>query len=283
MTDDSEEPLNRGPVSEEPPPAPPRGEGGHPEGLPVERLARTQKVHQRYFRLLRLSRLALIGFIVLAAIFLLWAVPWLPSGLDVDDYTPELAFTVYLLGGVALVGLLALALQELARRDREALMVWTTVFDEATGLHTRQYLYDRLSLECDRARRLNSTFSVIVLQLHQRRTKDGDPIALPRPALQEVARLIDRLTHSSDLVARLSDSEVALVAMGADRSNREALVERLRTAVVLELPRLIGSSDQSLVKAGAATFGRDGTDERSLVQAARTAATFGLQTRPHAA
>lgn len=290
MSDEPYEPSGGHPVAEEAPTEPPAeadpddaSQAEPPSTAQSGRLSRARNLHKRYFNLVRLSRLTMLGFVVLAGIFVLWAVPWLPSGLEADDYTPQLAFTVYLLGGLALAGLLALTLQELARRDRESLLVWTAVYDETTGLHTRQYLFDRLSLECERARRTDAVFTVIVIQLHLRRTKDGDSVALPPKALQEVARLIDRLTNPSDMVARLSDSEVAVLAMAADRSSRDALSERLRRAIVGELPRLIDDSDRSLVRAGAVTFGNDGTDERSLIQAARTAAAFGLPAKSHAA
>src|SRR3990172_13214301 len=122
-----------------------------PETLPPERLRAASTVTRSYYRWLHLRRLAFAAFVILGIFLLLWLVPWLPSGLDTDDYTPEMAFTVYLLAGVALMALLALGFQELARRNRERLMLWSTVYDEGTGPHNRTYLYDRLSLECERA------------------------------------------------------------------------------------------------------------------------------------
>ncbi len=233
---------------------------------------------ETYHRWLRLKRLALAAFFVMAAAFLLWVVPWLPSGLDADDYTPELGFTAYLLGGVAITAVSALFFQELTRRQRERLIVWDAVYDEATGLHSRTYLYDRLSLECERAQRTGSTFSVFVLQIHV-----GGSAAQPSPmlsnvALQKMADLINRLTHRTDLVAHLSGSALAVIAIGVDRAVRSELVERFQAAVEAELPHLLDKPAKVYVRSGAATYGEEGKEAGALVRAAHAAATLAM---PH--
>lgn len=253
------------------------------ETLPPERLHRARRAHRGYYRWLRLSRMALAAFIVTGAVFLIWILPWLPGGLDIEDYTPELAFTVYLLGGAAIAGMLALAFRELARRDRESLMVWATVYDEATGLHNRAYLYDRLSLECERAERAGGVFSIIVLQIRIGGSASGSPPTLSHAALQQVAEQIDRLIHRTDLVAHLSDSELAILAIGVEREHRRLLLDRLRAAVDAELPRFLDRPAVVDVKGGAVTYGVDGNDAGTLVQAARTAAILALPHRGQAA
>lgn len=155
----------------------------------------------------------MIAFLVAGGVLLVWLIPWFPSGLDASDYTPQFAFTVYLLAGVTGVGLLALVLRGLARRDREALMVLGTVYDEATGLHNRSYLNDRLALEASRAERLSYVFSLIVFQVRLGKTGPDSSPTLAKIALQKVAETVERLTHTTDLVALLSDSELAVLAM----------------------------------------------------------------------
>ncbi len=49
----------------------------------------------------RSSRLVPTAFIVLGAAFLLLLLPSLATELDTSDYTPEPAFTLYLLGGMS--------------------------------------------------------------------------------------------------------------------------------------------------------------------------------------
>ncbi len=259
-SDDPERPDDRQATSE------------HADAQGKKRLEQVRAAHRGYFRWLRLSRLALAAFALMAALFLLWALPWLPKGLDAGDYTPELGLTTYLVTGVAVTAVLALVFQELARRNRESLLLWGTVYDEATGLHNRAYLYDRLSLECERAELSGGVFSAVVLQIRLDSPTSGSTPALPRAALREVGELLDGLTHASDLVALLSGSELAVLAMGADRNERGTLQERLRGAVAAGLPRLLPRPALVAVRSGSATFGEDGKDPDTLIQAARAAA-----------
>jgi GGDEF domain-containing protein len=253
------------------------------ERLSPERLGRAKVALRGYYRWLRLSRLALGAFFVFAAIFVAWLVPWLPSGLDSDDYTPEMAFTVYLLGGAVFIGLLAISFRELARRDRESLLVWASVFDEATGLHNRAYLFDRLALECERAQRSGRPFTLFVLQTRLASSKsDGRP-TLSSAVQEKIAGLIDSITHPTDVVALLSPNELALLAFGVGRDERQAIQQRLQEAVDAELLRLIESSSVIDVKVGAATHGIDGTDPSTLVQAGRSGALLSVPRRAKAA
>src|SRR3990170_3097484 len=253
------------------------------EPLSPERLTKAKAAMRGYHRWLRLSRLALGAFLVLAAIFIAWLVPWLPSGLDSDDYTPEMAFTVYLLGGAAFIGLLALSFRELARRDRESLLVWASVYDEATGLHNRAYLYDRLALECERAQRSGREFTLFVLQTRLASpTLDGWP-TLSTAAQEKLASLIDAITHPTDVVALLSANELAVLAFGVGRENRQSIQQRLHTAVDAELPRYLETPVIIDVKIGAATYGVDGTDPSTLVQTGRSGALLAVPRRSNAA
>ena len=233
---------------------------------------------ETYHRWMRLKRLALVAFFVMAAAFLIWTVPWLPSGLETDDYTSELGFTAYLLGSVAISAVLSLLFEELTRRQRERLMVWDAVYDEGTGLHSRTYLYDRLSLECERAKRTGSTFSVFVLQMHIGGSAAEPSPKLSNAALRKMMALINSVTHRTDLVALLSGSALAVVAVGVDRAARSDLVERLQATVEAELPRRLDKPAPAYVRSGAATYGEDGKDASALVRAAQAAARLAL---PH--
>ena len=225
-----------------------------------------------YHRWLRLKRLALAAFITLAALFILWAIPWLPSGLDTGDYTPELAFTTYLLLGVVLTAAAAMACQELARRHREGLLAWAIVYDEAKGVRNRAYLYDRLSLECERAGHNGVVFSILVLRF-------GRIV----PVLERLAELIERVTHRSDVVALLSGRELAILAVDVEVKERGLLLERLRGAVAAELSRLQGKPAIKDIWGGAATYGVDGNDPHTLVQTARAGAKRGSASGTQAA
>jgi GGDEF domain-containing protein len=251
------------------------GRNGAPaslEALPPDRRQRARDAYRSYYRWQRLRRLALAAFLTTALLFVAWLTPWLPGGLDAEDYTLELAFTVNLLVSVVFLAALALAFQELARRQRETLLLWSSVYEEASGLRSRTYLYDRLALECQRARRAGGTFSLLVLRLRITSDTHARPAMVSHAALQEIGALIDRLTHRTDVVALLSGSELAVLAHQVDEHARVALLERLEDTVRLALPRYQDETDSISVRGGASTYGVDGDDAGALVQAARAAA-----------
>lgn len=227
------------------------------------------RVYRAYHRWLRLKRFALVAFLSMAAAFLFWAIPWLPSGLDTSDYTPELAFTTYLLGGIAITAVAAMGCQELARRNREGILAWGSVYDEATGLHNRDYLYDRIALECERAKRNEGVFSIVVF-----RVQADDP----SPGLMTVAELIEGVTHRFDVIALLSDSELAVLSIGVGEEHRRRFVDRIVGTVTTKLSDASARPGAVDLRAGAATYGADGDDTDTLVQAARAA----TRRAPHA-
>ena len=248
-----------------------------------EKNRQATEIHRSYYQWLRLSRLALIAFFAMACFFFFWILPWMPSGLDADDYTPELAFTVYLLAGMGITGILALGARELVRRKREGLIAWSAVYDEATGLHNRTFLYDRLSLECERAEHSGGVFYVIILQIRLYRPTLGPLPTLSNAMLQQIAELINRLTRRSDLVALLGGSELAILAFELGRESQDDLLERLRNAVATELSRLLDESAMVNVAGGVVTYGTQGKEPAALIHAARVAAAFGTLPRSQAA
>ena len=141
------------------------------------------------------------------------------------------------------------------------MVVWTRVYDEATGLRNRAYLYDRLSLECDRTEHSAGVFSILVFR-----------VSGSAPTLDRLGELIKSVIHRSDIVAQLSGRELAILSIGTGEEERELLLERLQGAVAAELSRLPGKPAIRDIQGGAATYGVDGNDPNTLVQAARAGA-----------
>ncbi len=253
------------------------------EPLTPERKRRAVHANRAYYHWVRMRRVAFACFLALAVALLLWLVPWLPSGLDTKDYTPQVEFTVYLLGGVTIFAVLALLFQELAHRQREVLTLWASVYDEATGLHNRTYLHDRLAVECERAKRTGKTFSLIAFQLRVGTTGSASRPALSNDGLRRLAEVINSLTKPTDFVALLTGSELAVFLVDVDRDERHGVEERLRGAILAELPHLLDAKTSVDVKGGAATYGVDGTDAAALVQAARTSGILSVHKRNQAA
>ena len=251
-----------------------------PADVPVsghspERAQRATAIYRSYHRWLRASRLAMAAFLAFAVLFLAWTIPWLPRGFEAADYPPSVVFTIYLLISLTFMGIISFVFREWAWRKRESLMVWSTVYDETTGLHNRSYLLDRLSLECDRASRGNGVFSLIVLQIRIGAAGADKPPTLSNSVLQQVATLIDGLTHPTDLVALVNSNELAVLAIGVDKEHRDALLERLGAAVTEELQDLLPQPVAVSVAGGAATYPMDAKEPNEPMQAARTAAAFG--------
>jgi len=267
-------------------PVPQDGETAHEEPAfdegaarpqPAEPLHRARAAQRGYYRWRRLSRFALTAFVIIGGVTLVWLVPWLRIGLNTTDYTPQLAFTVYLLGGGAILAFLVLGSRELAQRDRERLLAWATVFDEATGLHNRTYFHDRLDLECARGPITREPFSVVVLQF--RGLGAGKRATLSSSTLQQIADQISGLIRRHDLVALLTANELVVLAMSVASPERLELEVRLRRTVSASLPERLSGPANMVLRIGGATYGSDGMLPGALIQTARTAAGFG--TVPH--
>ncbi len=244
------------------------------------RIREAKGAYRSYYRWLRASRLAMAAFLALAALFLVWILPSLPSGLETADYSSKVAFTIYLLAILFATGMTTLVVRGQAWRKREGLMAWSAVYDEATGLHNRTYLFGRISQECERAERMGGVFSLFVLGIWVGGVGNGPPPAVSDTTLQRVAEFMNRLSQPTDLVALLSRNELAILVIGMDREKRAPLLERIRAAVAAELPRILDGPASIDVIGGSSTYAVEAKETVSLIQAARAAATLAL---PHRA
>ena len=250
----------------------PSGPAGAESGTPdafepgpasVESQQRALSVHSRYYALLRRSRLLGVAFWAATAYFVVWAVPWFPGGLSQADYTERMALTLVFGGICALLGIGTLILRENLRRSREVLLAWSTVYDDTTGLFNRRYFLDRLSLECERARRQGTTFSLILLRLDDRA---GRRQGLGDADLQRLASSLVRATRSNDLVALLGGNELAVVAREAPRRMALQVAGRLKTV----LDGSLGGSGLEL-HLGVATYSARTRHPGALLRTARRA------------
>jgi diguanylate cyclase (GGDEF)-like protein len=218
---------------------------------------------RRYYLLLRRSRLMAVAFWVATGYFFFWAIPWFPGGLNEKDYTGRVALTL-ILGGVCVVlGIGTLILREYLRRTREALLAWTTVYDDTTGLYNRRYFYDRLSLECERARRQGTTFSLVVMHFEHGGGHGRGPSA---GGLRRLAGALTRATRSEDMVALVGGNELAVVAMGVSRKMVPQVIERLKRALE---GSLVDSGERLDLRLGASTYGARCRHPSTLLRLAR--------------
>ncbi len=222
--------------------------------------------HRRYLLLLRRSRLLGAAFWVAMAYFFFWAIPWfraipwLPGGLTTEDYTERVSLTLLLGALCAILGLGTLILRDHLRQTREALLAWTAVYDEVTGLYNRQYFFDRLSLECERARRQGTTFSLILMRFEPSTGQRRGPGS---HALRRLGAVLTETMRSNDLVALLGGNELAVVAMGVPRKGAPLMVHRLKAA-------LEGSLAGLSLRMGVATYSARTRNPGTLLRLART-------------
>jgi len=204
-----------------------------------------------------------VAFWVATAYFFYWAIPWFPGGLSEGDYTEQVSLTLILGGLCAILGVGTLILRQHLRRMREALLAWTTVYDETTGLYNRRYFFDRLSLECERARRQGATFSLILMRVEHSNSHGRGPSA---GALRRLGAVLTRTARSNDLVALLGGNELAVLAMGVPHKLAPQVVERLNKALE---GSLVDSGERLSLSLGVATYGTRCHDPGTLLRSAR--------------
>jgi diguanylate cyclase (GGDEF)-like protein len=219
-------------------------------------------LHSRYYALLRRSRLMAVAFWVATAYFFYWAIPWFPGGLSEEDYTERVALTLIIGGLCIILGVGTLVLRQHLRRIREALLAWTAVYDETTGLYNRRYFFDRLSLECERARRQGATFSLILMRIEHSNRHGRSPSA---GALRRLGAVLTQTARSHDLVALLGGNELAVVAMGVPRKVAPQVVDRLKKALG---GSLVDSGDRLTLRLGVATYSARCRDPSTLLRSA---------------
>ena len=141
-----------------------------------------------------------------------------------------------------------------------------------SGLHSREYLCDLVAMECEQAERNHTVFSVIVMRFRVAGQSTGRAPSFPAAALPLVTEIIGGIIRLGDLVVRLSDNELAILARTVDERSRNDLSLRITTAVTDDLAALLRKATAVDVVAGGATFGSDGRQAEELVSVIRNAA-----------
>jgi diguanylate cyclase (GGDEF)-like protein len=153
--------------------------------------------------------------------------------------------------------------------------------DYLTQLFNREYFFERLDREIDRARSLQGPLAVLVLDIdrldaineaHERKTGDV--------ALAELAKVILKCTRATDIPARLGEDEFGVIMPETDR--RGAFVVATRIRRMLEVTPVCERNGRPLklsVSLGVAGFPWDGQSGDELVQKADDAMHIVKATR----
>lgn len=150
--------------------------------------------------------------------------------------------------------------------------------DAKTGLFEPTFWAELTSDELDRARRLNGTLGVLLLDLdHFKRVNDGYGHLAGDMVLRAVADSLKHSVRGHDMVGRYGGEEFAIVLPGLGIDDVRAAAERVRTAIgalSVTVPDLDG--DTRVIRGltasvGAAVFPDHGADRTSLLLAADAA------------
>lgn len=224
-----------------------------------------------YTRASKWSRLTFVGFAAVGVVFVAWITPWLGVGMRPQDYSAKVIFTLLLLLACGTLAVISLLLRNLAAKRKEAMVAWTSVFDEVTGLRNRRFFGDRLAMECER--RGERSFGVLLFEfeLMDRGSTERRP---PRPeVLRAAGHLLARETRTSDIVAVLSRTDLAVLATPLDAGSLNRLLQKIGRVLLSELPDIQRPEPKGKVaiKVAVACYGIDGTDPLHLLRAARDA------------
>ena len=133
--------------------------------------------------------------------------------------------------------------------------------DPLTQLHSRRYFVERGAQDLAFAARHGHDLSVIRLDIDQFPdvpTRHGDAIA--NKVLVWLANILVNACRTEDTVARLVDSEFAIMAPGTGRVEAAVLCERIRTAVAKKPFVDTGISVDLTISLGLASLGRENGD-----------------------
>ena len=230
------------------------------------------ETYKSYFRAATWSRLAFIAFWILAVVFVVWAMPWFHVGMSASDYSPQVVIALILLGLCPAVTAVAVLLRSIAKQRREALVAWLSIHDEATGLRTQDYFFERLKLQCELGSQVSEYSVGVVLMSVEEMGRDGRETAPAKKTLHLIGSSIAGEMRPTDLVTVLGEREIGVLVSVASPSALEIVSERVRRSLHGKLEEICGRHGANLmVQLGAASLDATHSDPEALLGAARGA------------
>ncbi len=214
---------------------------------------------QDYKRAKAVRKAMLYVFFTVFVLTVLWAIPWLPYGLSIQDYNgrTELLVALGLMASISAFG--AVYLRDVSQRLEQSLLTWTSVHDGLSDLRRREYFYERVVIECQRAKVPGNRFAVIALRF-RRDEKEASP-----EMLATALHAIEPYLASADRVAALASHEIGVMSSNVDSEPVRFTVKRLEDA----LADTVAGGDTSHISVGWAVYGVDGTEAGPLIGMAR--------------
>jgi diguanylate cyclase (GGDEF)-like protein len=141
--------------------------------------------------------------------------------------------------------------------------------DSLTGLYNRGYFEDSLSGEISRARRYDTEFSILFLDLDDfKKVNDTMGHLAGDFVLKKVSNLIIKEKREEDVVARYGGEELVVILPETNKVNTIIKSERIRKKIQ-DMPLVFdGKKIQISVSGGIATFPQDATEANKLIRCA---------------
>jgi two-component system cell cycle response regulator len=154
-------------------------------------------------------------------------------------------------------------------RDKNAMLERISTTDAVTGLRTRRFVGEVLSIEVLRANRYRTPLSVAMCDLdHFKRVNEAFGHPAGGAVLAGASEVIRRSLRATDIAGRYGGEEFLLVLPGTDLDGAGVLAERVRAAIeATEFDVGAAASHSVTVSVGVAAFG-EGQSVEALVTAA---------------
>ena len=147
-----------------------------------------------------------------------------------------------------------------------------SIIDGLTEVYLRRYLMNRLKEEVDRARRLELSFSVGMVDVdHFKECNDKYGHLVGDAVLKKIAEKLKHSVREVDMIARYGGEEFCVVLPETTKDLAISVSERLRKAVESKEIKAFDERVRVTVSVGVATYPEDGEDVDSLIERADTA------------
>ncbi|MFA6635497.1 MAG: GGDEF domain-containing protein [Candidatus Omnitrophota bacterium] len=147
-----------------------------------------------------------------------------------------------------------------------------SIMDGLTEVYLRRYLMERLEEEIDRAKRLNLTFSVGMVDVdHFKDCNDRYGHLVGDAVLKKIADRLKKSVREIDMIARYGGEEFCLILPETTEELAMTVGERVRRSVEEEPIKAFDEELKLTVSVGIATYPEDGEKIETLLEKADTA------------
>lgn len=143
------------------------------------------------------------------------------------------------------------------------------ISDSLTGVSSRRYCLERLEEELARSRRMNYTFSLLMLDIdHFKICNDRYGHLVGDAVLKETAKAIKESTRQIDLVGRYGGEEFLIVLIETDKMQGRIAAERIRNFIEEKKIKVYDEELSVTVSIGMAIFPFDAKEVKPLINKA---------------